>query len=681
MKAASFLIVKEIKMIKETPVTKLNGIGAKTGELFHKLLVDSVMDLVNYYPAYYDVFEEPTAIAELEENKLQSVKGVVKGKITMLRGKSVMITKLTFKDDTGEIPVEWFRMPYIKNFMSNKGDYILRGMVKPKGNHLLLEHPEVFYPVSKYDERKGGLWPVYSRTKGLSNNKIINALKQVFTELKLEDNLPEDIKKKYNLEDYNTALKEIHFPGDKESYQLARRRLVFNEFLDFIVSLRNQKQEEEHSPNSFVVTDYEESKRLIEKLPYTLTNSQIKVYHEIETDMAGAKPMSRLVQGDVGSGKTIVAVLALVDIVRAGYQGAMMAPTEVLARQHFENIKKILLDANITDINIDVLTGSMTAKEKREAYERIASGYTNIVVGTHALIQEKVHYYKLGLVITDEQHRFGVKQREMFAAKGDIPHVLVMSATPIPRTLAIILYGDLDISSMTDMPKDRIPIKNCVVNKSYRPTAYKFMADEIHKGGQGYVICPMVEDSENMDGENVIDYAKELQAQLGKTARVTYLHGKMKPEKKDKIMEEFKDKKFDVLVSTTVIEVGIDVPNASFIMIENAERFGLSQLHQLRGRVGRGSRQSYCIFMLGKENKVIKERLSILAESNDGFKIANEDLKLRGPGDLFGIRQSGLMDFKLGDIFADATTLKEAAEAATLLVDYKSTKTIKHGTI
>lgn len=668
-------------MIKETPVTNLKGIGDKTGQLLNNLGIETVIDLMHYYPSYYDIFAEPCAIADLEENKLQSIKGVVKGRITMVRGKSVVITKLVFQDETGEIPVEWYRMPYVKNIMSNHGEYILRGMIKPRGRNIYLEHPEVFYPPSKYEERKGGLWPVYKRVKGLSNNKIIGALKQAFDEVNLEDNLPPEIREKYHLVGYYSALKEIHFPQTKESYQKARRRLVFNEFLDFMVSIRNQKEEKTQIPNSFVIKDYHTSQELIKKLPYTLTDSQVKVYKEIEADMRSDKPMSRLVQGDVGSGKTIVAILALIDMIKGGYQGALMAPTEVLARQHYEGMKKLFLEAGLADIKVDILTGSMKASEKKEAYSRIALGETDIVVGTHAIIQDKVIYKNLGLVITDEQHRFGVKQREKLALKGNMPHVLVMSATPIPRTLAIILYGDLDISLMTDMPKNRIPIKNCVVDKNYRATAYQFMIKEIQKGGQGYVICPMVEDSENMEGENVIDYAKELQEQLGSGVRVTFLHGKMKPAQKDEIMQEYKEKKYDILVSTTVIEVGIDVPNASFIMIENAERFGLSQLHQLRGRVGRGSRQSYCIFMVGKKNKEIKDRLSILAKSNDGFKIAEEDLKLRGPGDLFGIRQSGLMDFDLGDIYSDAQTLKEASEAASILVDYKSTKTIKHGTI
>ena len=377
--------------------------------------------------------------------------------------------------------------------------------------------------------------------------------------------------------------------------------------------------------------------------------------------------MSRLVQGDVGSGKTIVAVLALLNTALKGYQAAMMAPTEVLARQHYESITS-LFEAYDIPIKVVLLTGSMTAKEKRRAYDRIECGLAKIIVGTHALIQDAVYYDNLALVVTDEQHRFGVKQRESFAKKGGVPHVLVMSATPIPRTLAIILYGDLDISVIDELPANRLPIKNCVVDTSYRQTAYTFMKKQIAEGRQCYIICPMVEESEAMEAENVTDYSRMLQEEMGTQIVVDHLHGKMKQAAKDEIMERFGRNEIQILVSTTVIEVGIDVPNATVMMIENAERFGLAQLHQLRGRVGRGKYQSYCIFMTGSKAKETKKRLEILNKTNDGFKIASEDLKLRGPGDLFGIRQSGLMDFGLGDIYQDAAILQKANEAAEWLL-------------
>ena len=377
--------------------------------------------------------------------------------------------------------------------------------------------------------------------------------------------------------------------------------------------------------------------------------------------------MNRLIQGDVGSGKTIIAVLALLAACENGYQGALMVPTEVLARQHFESVTE-LFEKHGVDKKVILLTGSMTAKEKRIAYEKVASHEADIIIGTHALIQEKIVYDNLALVITDEQHRFGVAQREMFGNKGQMPHVLVMSATPIPRTLAIILYGDLDISVIDELPANRLPIKNCVVDKSYRPRAYRFIENEVKNGRQAYVICPMVEESEMIDAENVLDYTKILRQNLP-GIRVEYLHGKMKGKEKNKIMEEFAAGKIQVLVSTTVIEVGVNVPNATVMMIENAERFGLAQLHQLRGRVGRGDKQSYCIMVNASGNKEKNRRLDVLNKSNDGFYIASEDLKLRGPGDIFGIRQSGDLEFQLADIYTDAVTLKKVSEDVNRLLE------------
>lgn len=534
-----------------------------------------------------------------------------------------------------------------------------------------MEHPELFCPPDKYDEKLNTLQPIYGLTAGLSNNTVMKAVKQALEGLNLsKESLPEELRLKYQLAEYNYAVRGIHFPEDKEVFYHARKRLVFEEFLSFILSLRKLKTSNERMSNEYVMEEHPAVKELIRKLPYQLTNAQTKVWQEISENMKSDTVMSRLVQGDVGSGKTIVAVLALLNTAMNGYQGAMMAPTEVLARQHYESICK-LFDTYDIPVKVVLLTGSMTAKEKRKVYDRIECGLAKIIIGTHALIQDKVFYDNLALVITDEQHRFGVKQRETFANKGGVPHVLVMSATPIPRTLAIILYGDLDISVIDELPANRLPIKNCVVDTSYRNTAYAFMKKQIAEGRQCYVICPMVEESESMEAENVIDYARELQREMGDGILVSYLHGKMKQAQKDEIMTQFGENKIQILVSTTVIEVGIDVPNATVMMIENAERFGLAQLHQLRGRVGRGKYQSYCIFMSASKSKETKERLEILNHSNDGFQIASEDLRLRGPGDFFGIRQSGLMDFKLGDVYQDSNVLKMANEAANWLEEEK----------
>lgn len=480
--------------------------------------------------------------------------------------------------------------------------------------------------------------------------------------------LPEEVKERYHLADDNFAVENIHFPENMEKLLMARKRLVFDEFLFFILAVQTLKERTETAKNEFPMTPVWTTEEVMEGLPYNLTKAQLNVWHDIERDLQSHSLMSRLVQGDVGCGKTILAFLALIMTVENGYQGALMVPTEVLAKQHYEGFQELLENQGVTSCKPVLLTGSCTAKEKREIYEKIASGEANVIIGTHALIQEKVCYKNLALVITDEQHRFGVKQREALTTRGNPPHVLVMSATPIPRTLAIILYGDLDISIVDELPAARLPIKNCVVDTSYRKKAYVFMERQIQEGRQVYVICPMVEESEGTDGENVMDYTEKLKSIFADNITVAALHGKMKPKEKNRIMEEFAEGKIKILVSTTVVEVGVNVPNATVMMVENAERFGLAQLHQLRGRVGRGKHQSYCIFMQGNGAKETSKRLEILNKSNDGFFIAGEDLKLRGPGDLFGIRQSGLLEFKLGDIYQDADVLKSASEAAGMIL-------------
>ena len=651
-------------MTEGTPIREIKGIGEKTEKLFEKLNIYTAGDLLRYYPRGYDVYEEPVPVSEVEEGKICTVTGAIFGRVQVAGNRRLPVTTLHVRDLTGTLKAVWFRMPFLRNTFSGGGAVTLRGRVVRKGRELAMEQPEIFYPPEKYEEKSGTLQPIYGLTKGLTNNGVSKAVGQVLKNLDLSrEVLPEDLRMKYGLAEYNYALRGIHFPEDKEVYFHARKRLVFEEFLAFILSLRRLKDSNQRMENNYVMDVDEKVEKLIGELPFSLTGAQRKVWGEIAGDLASDTVMSRLVQGDVGSGKTIVAVLALLNTALHGYQAAMMAPTEVLARQHYESITKLLEEYEIP-VKVELLTGSMTAKEKRRAYDRIECGYARIIIGTHALIQSAVNYDCLALVITDEQHRFGVKQREAFAGKGGMPHVLVMSATPIPRTLAIILYGDLDISVIDELPANRLPIKNCVVDTGYRKTAYTFMKKEIAAGRQCYVICPMVEESEQLEAENVQDYGAMLQEEMGPDIRVACLHGKMKPALKDEIMEAFGRNEIQILVSTTVIEVGIDVPNATVMMIENAERFGLAQLHQLRGRVGRGKHQSYCIFMSASRAEETKERLSILQDTNDGFKIASEDLRLRGPGDLFGIRQSGLLNFRLGDVFQDAKILQMANEAA-----------------
>lgn len=656
-------------MITETSIKELKGIGEKTEKLFAKIGISTVGDMLRYYPRGYDIYEEPVSISDVREGQVVAVNGMIFGRVQVSGNRSLQVTTMHVKDLTGTLKVIWFRMPYLRNTFQKGGAVTLRGKIVRKRNELVMEHPEVFYPPEQYDGKKNTLQPIYGLTAGLSNHAIMKAMHQALDGMDLtRERLPKELRMRYELAEYNYAVRGIHFPEDKAVFMHARKRLVFEEFLQFILAIRKLKDKNEKLENEYVIPVHPDIDAFIAKLPYKLTNAQKKVWKEIATDMAGEMTMSRLVQGDVGSGKTIVVVLALFNTALSGCQSAMMAPTEVLARQHYASICNMLETYDIP-VKAVLLTGSMTAKEKRRAYDRIECGFAKIIIGTHALIQDAVNYDNLALVVTDEQHRFGVKQRERFAQKGGTPHVLVMSATPIPRTLAIILYGELDISVIDELPANRIPIKNCVVDTGYRQTAYQFMKKQIAEGRQCYVICPMVEESENMEAENVTDYSRMLQDEMGADVQVGCLHGKMKQVYKDEIMQQFAENQIQILVSTTVIEVGIDVPNATVMLIENAERFGLAQLHQLRGRVGRGAYQSYCIFMTGSDAKETKKRLDILNHSNDGFEIASEDLKLRGPGDLFGIRQSGLMDFKIGDIYQDAAILQMANEAADWILE------------
>lgn len=643
----------------------LKGVGEKTEKLFAKIGVTDMESLLSYYPRNYDAYEEPVEIRSLEEGAVVAISVAVITGVYVNQVRNLQVITTTVADLTGKISVTWFNAPYLRSTVRKGSRFVLRGRVVRKQGKLQMEHPEIFTPAA-YEEILYSLQPIYGLTAGLSNKTIVKLIHQVLDEQKLQaEYLADEYKERYHLADRNFAIPAIHFPKNMQELLAARRRLVFDEFLLFILAVQSLKEKTEEAPNAFPMHPVWTTEQIIESLPYDLTKAQLNVWHEIERDLSGQALMSRLVQGDVGSGKTILAFLAMIMTVENGYQAVLMAPTEVLARQHFQAMEKLLQEQNIDFGHPVLLTGSDTAKEKRKKYALIASKEANLVIGTHALIQEKVQYNNLGLVITDEQHRFGVKQREALTTMGNPPNVLVMSATPIPRTLAIIIYGDLDISVIDELPAQRLPIKNCVVDTSYRPKAYSFMEKQIRQGRQVYVICPMVEESEGMDGENVLDYTLKLRNVFSPDIKIASLHGKMKAKEKNVIMEAFATGEIQILVSTTVVEVGVNVPNATVMMVENAERFGLAQLHQLRGRVGRGEYQSYCIFMQGNGAKEISKRLQILNKSNDGFYIAGEDLKLRGPGDLFGIRQSGLLEFKLGDIYQDADILKAASETAS----------------
>ncbi len=655
-------------MDDRTSLIELRGIGEKTQKLFQKLDIDTVGDLVRHYPRAYEEYGEPLLIQQAKPGTVCAIRACVTGIPNLRRIKGLSILNISVRDASGGMLLTYYNMPYMKSILKSGGFYIFRGLVQAKGKAKVMEQPRLF-SLTDYADRMRCIQPKYALTKGLTNQVLQKAVRQALSAYEFEEEYyPKWILGNYGLIPYREALCSIHFPQDVPALQKGHRRLAFDEFFQFLLVLRQNKGKLSSLPNAYPMRDASWADRFLESLSFSLTGAQRRVWEEIRQDLSGPRCMNRLIQGDVGSGKTIIAVLALLTCVQNGFQGALMAPTEVLAAQHFETIVRYTKQYGLPFRPV-LLVGSLGAKERREAYRRLEDGDANLAIGTHAVIQEKVSFHSLALVVTDEQHRFGVRQRERLADKGGTPHVLVMSATPIPRTLAIILYGDLNLSVIDELPADRHPIKNCVVDASYRPKAYEFIARQVAAGRQAYVICPMVEEGE-MDGvENVAEYAEKLRLALPDSIRVASLHGRMRPQDKNRIMEEFASGSIQVLVSTTVVEVGINVPNATVMMVENAERFGLAQLHQLRGRVGRGAHQSYCIFLSAIQNKETMERLEILNHSNDGFQIASEDLRLRGPGDLFGVRQSGEFSFRIGDIYADASLLGQASEAVERLLE------------
>lgn len=643
----------DIKIVK--------GIGDKTASLYGKLGINTVNDLITYYPRAYKTYSEPVPVKTTVEGDRVAVFCKVVTYVESHNGKRYNITSLSAADDSGSIRMVWFNMPFLKNKFHKGEEYIFYGVVKYTGNMRVMEMPEYFTEF-QYQKTLKTMQPIYPLKAGITNNSITRSVKAVSSLVETyPDYLPDEVIQKNGLMSRGQSLLQMHFPENEEKLKSAIKRVALDEFLGFLIGIRRLKEEIVKEENAHKINEEARCKKdgFIAGLPFELTNGQKEAIRDIETDMSSDHIMNRLIQGDVGSGKTVVAVAALLMNSISGYQGALMVPTEVLAVQHYEDICKMLKPYKLT---IRLLTGSTSAKEKREIYNELKSGICDIVIGTHAIIQESVDFDSLGLVITDEQHRFGVKQREKLTEKGYKPHVMVMSATPIPRTLAIIIYADMDISVINELPAERKKTKNCVVGTSYRPAAYNFIRKEVQAGHQAYVICPMIEENETTEAEDVINYTESLKQNLGGSVRVDYLHGKMKEDQKKDILHRFINKEIDVLVSTTVIEVGINNPNATVMMIENAERFGLAQLHQLRGRVGRGEAQSYAIFINVKQSKESMERLKVLEDSNDGFHIASEDLRLRGPGDFFGVRQSGDMNFKVADIYNHSDMLVLAQE-------------------
>ncbi|MCR4896935.1 MAG: ATP-dependent DNA helicase RecG [Lachnospiraceae bacterium] len=648
-------------------ITDLKGIGAKTAALFSKLGIQTIRDLIVYYPRTYLTYPEPVTV----RGAGTGVMVAIRGNIASVSGVRYFNRKSFFEvvvaDPEGErFTLSIFNQPYLKKAFVSGTFAVFYGRAVRKGKGLMLEQPKKYTP-AEYEALQRELHSVYPLTKGLSGNTVSKAVLQALEAFPVADCFDPEFRSEHRLISRQEALRTVHFPDSEEHLREARRRLSFEEFFFFLLIMHRSKALIQNEPNAFPMIEVAHCDRLMERLPFALTAGQKKAWKEIRSDLTGPNCMNRLIQGDVGSGKTIIAFLALLMCAVNGYQGALMAPTEVLAAQHMESLQRMIETYDLP-LKPVLLLGSMTAVAKREANQLIASGEANVIIGTHALIQTKVEYSSLGLVITDEQHRFGVRQRQTLAQKGGQPHILVMSATPIPRTLAMVLYGDLKTSVIRELPAERLPIKNCVVGTGYRPSAYAFMEKQIAAGRQVYIICPQVESGEDESLTDVVSYAEELKSTFPATVRIEYLHGRMTPAVKNSIMDRFSKGDIDLLVSTTVIEVGINVPNATVMMVENAERFGLAQLHQLRGRVGRGKEQSYCIFLSAKEDEKTMKRLEILNTTNDGFEIASKDLQLRGPGELFGVRQSGEFAFEIADVFADAQELSEASDAVEALL-------------
>ncbi len=647
-------------------IEELKGIGEKTSALFHKVGVFETGDLIGYYPMQYILYEKPVSCAEAKEGETAAVRCLMRGKPAVRKGQRMTIVTATAADVTGQISLIWFNAPYIVSKLGRGGVFVFRGKIGMRGSRKTMEHPEVFTE-EEYAGRMERLRPVYHLTKGLSNNTVIRAVNAVLPlEVPGSEYLSSGLLRTLPLIPEEEALRQIHFPADTEELAEARKRLIFDEFFNFILAMRFLREKETDAENAFPMPSHALQDVLLGSLPFELTGSQKHAFGEITEDMTGGRAMHRLLEGDVGSGKTVIAFLAMARCAENGYQSVLMAPTEVLARQHYAKLRDFLRTAGKEE-ECGLLIGAITEKEKKAVRQKIESGEIRYVVGTQALLQESVRFRDLGLLITDEQHRFGVRQRELLTLSDRIPHRLVMSATPIPRTLGLILYGDLAISVLDEKPAGRLPIKNALVDRSWRPQAYRFIREQVRQGHQAYVILSMIEENEELDAEGAVHYASKLRKEMP-DVRIGLLHGRMDSKSKDKVMTAFASGETDILVSTTVVEVGVDVENATVMLIEDAERFGMAQLHQLRGRIGRSNIQSYCILMQGNPGDTAKERLSALASSNDGFEIAEKDFELRGPGELLGVRQSGDPAFRLADPAAHRELLLLASQTAEALL-------------
>ena len=650
---------KDVKYVKT--------VGPSRVKLLNKLKIYTLKDLIEYYPRDYEDRSKPKNLYECTDGEEVLIEAMPTGRISEMHKGRMTISRLIVKDQTGTCYITWFNQGYLRDKFQPGRMYRFFGKISNKNGRLEMNSP--VYDEIDQSKNTGKIIPIYPLTYELKQTTLRRIIENGLLEVngQLPETLPEYILKENNLWDINNTIERIHFPVEFSDFNKARERLVFEELLTTQLALLKLKNNYEHETDGIQFSKDVYMSDVINILPFKLTKAQLRVLEEIDRDMESNKPMNRLLQGDVGSGKTVVAMIAAYKAVKSGYQATIMAPTAILASQHLESFQGILEELGI---RVELLISSVTKKKKTEILEKLQNGEIDILIGTHAILEENVVFKNLGLVVTDEQHRFGVKQRGTIASKGQNPDVIAMSATPIPRTLALILYGDLDISIIDELPPNRKKIETYAVRKNMEERVNNFIRKQITEGRQAYIVCPLVEENEDMEGlQSVIELAEKYQKETFSEYKVAYLHGKMKPKEKDEIMERFKNGEIQILIATTVIEVGVNVPNASIMVVENAERFGLAQLHQLRGRVGRGEYQSYCILKYEGNSETIRQRMKVMCDTNDGFIISEKDLELRGSGDFFGTEQHGLPEFKIANLFEDIAILKKVQRLALKIME------------
>ena len=649
---------KDVKYVKT--------VGPNRVKLLNKLKISTLKDLITYYPRDYEDRSKPKNLYECTDGEEVLIEAMATGRISEMRKGRMVISRLIVKDQTGTCYITWFNQGYLKEKFQPGRMYRFYGKIAVKGTRFEMNSP--VYDEIDESKNTGKIIPIYPLTYELKQSTLRRIIENGLAEIKgqLTETLPDYILKENNLWDINSTIERIHFPHEFSDFNKARERLVFEELLTMQLALLKLKNNYEHDINGIQFDKNVLMSDVINKLPFKLTKAQLRVLEEIDRDMESNKPMNRLLQGDVGSGKTVIAMIAAYKAVKSGYQAAILAPTAILASQHLESFQGILDEVGIRSA---LLISSITKKKKAELLEKLQNGEIDVLIGTHAILEENVIFKNLGLVVTDEQHRFGVKQRSTIASKSQNPDVIAMSATPIPRTLALILYGDLDISIIDELPPNRKKIETFAVRKNMEERVNGFITKQIEEGRQAYIVCPLVEENEEMGLKSVIELAEKYQNETFSNYKVAYLHGKMKAKEKDEIMQKFKDGEIQILIATTVIEVGVNVPNASIMVVENAERFGLAQLHQLRGRVRRGEYQSYCILKYEGNGETVRQRMKVMCDTNDGFIISEKDLELRGSGDFFGTEQHGLPEFKIANLFEDISILKKVQNISLKIME------------